>query len=348
MRLVPTPERVQLVGFSLAAALAHFPGGQVLAICQMSNHLHLVLRDNNAELSDLMQYFLSHLAKRINRLDRMHGAVFERRFSEITIVDDIALLARIAYAVANPVEAALVRTHRDWTGLCMFAGRVAWKRTFSHFQQGRYERALQDAPGDDSASVSRSEFYETAVLEVGAVDRDLATAIAEAINAREADLRHEMRGVLGMDKVLEMPAMSRPKSSSRSPMPLCFASTRAAWYEFLDGWRAFVAASDRPPIGFVRANWAPPFPRAPSGRRAARDDRRPTLSLRRPDLLAARWPPGRGATSVVESGEANDGDGPAKPMKRPRTAAVRPPRQRSRRAKARATATRRQGNESEK
>jgi hypothetical protein len=63
----------------------------------------------------------SNLAKALNRIDQIRGSVFERRFSEIVIADDGALPRRIAYAVANPVSANLVRSHVEWSGLCLYA-----------------------------------------------------------------------------------------------------------------------------------------------------------------------------------------------------------------------------------
>lgn len=243
MRLVPTPERVQLLGFALASAQQLFPGVEILAVCAMSNHLHLVVHDRDAELSDFMQHFLSALAVALNALDGLHGPVFERRFAEIPILDEVSLFARVAYAVANPVEADLVRTHRDWTGLVMFAGRVPWRRTFSRFNEPAYLRAL------DRADVSRSAFYETATLQIQPVDDRLARGFEQAIKDREAELRREQASVVGMEKVLEMPALTRPKGTARSPMPLCFARSREAWLAFRDAWRswcaAFYAASER-------------------------------------------------------------------------------------------------------
>src|SRR5215468_9074777 len=106
-----------------------------------------------------MQYALGHAAKRINKLDHVRGAVFERRFAEIVILDHAALTRRIAYAITNPVEANLVRAHKDWTGLCLFSrARPAFLR-FTAFHDGRYQRALHDSL-QTGAIVDRADFFE--------------------------------------------------------------------------------------------------------------------------------------------------------------------------------------------
>lgn len=240
MRLVPKTERVRVLGFSLAQTCHRFPGVNLLAVCQMSNHLHLVLRDGSAQLSSFMQYFLGNLARRMNRIDRLHGPLFERRFSEIEIVDEVALIDRIAYAIANPVEANLVRSHREWTGLCVFARSNAARVAFTYFHEGRYRRALARAEGGpEDPTVRRADFQETATLEVGTLDAELAERVETAVKAREAQIRATQRGVVGMSTVEAMEPLAQPEASSRSPMPLCFASTSEAWSGFVAGWRAF-------------------------------------------------------------------------------------------------------------
>jgi putative transposase len=207
----------------------------------MSNHVHLVVHDRLGEMSRFMQYALGHVAKCINKLDGVRGAVFERRFAEIAILDRDALVQRIAYAIANPVEANLVRSHQDWAGLCLFAGSKSTRHRFSVFHDGRYQRALDDSlcSGDD---VDRSDFFETAELEITGLDDKLSREVASAVEHREADLRKTQTGVLGMKRVLRSSPLDHPKMSTRSAMPLCFASTRETRTDFINGWRAFVAA----------------------------------------------------------------------------------------------------------
>ena len=145
MRFVPTPERVALLAYFLARALGMYDGIVLYAVTQMSNHIHLVLRDEKGQLSDFMREFEGQLAKAINRLDGLRGSVFERRFSEIEILDSTSLVRRVAYALANPIEANLVRHRREWTGLCLGGQEGVLRKTILYFNEPRYRRALREA-----------------------------------------------------------------------------------------------------------------------------------------------------------------------------------------------------------
>lgn len=213
----------------------------MLAVSQMSNHLHLVVEDQLGEISDFMQYFLGHAAKRLNRVDQVRGAVFERRFAEIVVLDEDAVAKRIAYAVNNPVEASLVRSISDWTGLCLYAEGAATVHTFSVFNESAYVRALGEAERT-GAAVNPGDYVEQAHLEVAGLGEAMAGRVAAAVAQREAQLQSEQEGVAGMGRVLESSPFDRPRMSSRSAMPLCFGSTREVRQLFVAGWRAFVTA----------------------------------------------------------------------------------------------------------
>jgi REP element-mobilizing transposase RayT len=259
-RFLPNDERRSILGYWLAKAQRRYPGVECLSAVQMSNHIHLCFRDREGQLSAFLQYALGHCAKSINKLDHVRGAVFERRFSEITIVDLEALVKRIAYAVTNPVEANLVRSHREWTGLCLYSGKEPVRHRFTVFREDRYQRALRDAERT-GAYVNRSEFFEAAELEIAHLEEGLADEVAGAIEAREAELRARQTGVLGMQRVLQSSPFDRPKMSARSRMPLCFASSREAWRAFADGWFAFVGAFRHASAAFRAGRLDTVFPR---------------------------------------------------------------------------------------
>lgn len=122
-RLRPDQERTNALGFFLAKALKACPGIRLVAATQMSNHIHLVLRDDASELSTFMCRFEGPLAKSLNKLDETRGQVFERRFTGIKAIDRDAVLDCVAYAAMNPVEAGLVRTNQDWPGLLVWPGQ---------------------------------------------------------------------------------------------------------------------------------------------------------------------------------------------------------------------------------
>lgn len=274
-RFVPTPERVTLVSYFLARALGLFDGIVLYAVVEMSNHIHLVVEDRKGQLSDFMREFEGHLAKSVNRLDGVRGAVFERRFTEIEILDEHSLVRRIAYALCNPLEANLVRRRHEWKGLCLGGQEGTIRTNVSYFNEPRFRRAVRDANRKlepDPNAVDPREFMQTAVLTVHPLrDPDLQAALEAELRARERELRATQRGILGMMKVLAESPLHRPKFTKRKRRPLCFAATADARYAYLQHVRAFSAAFRAASQSFRAGQLDALFPRhsfrpsAPSG-----------------------------------------------------------------------------------
>jgi putative transposase len=259
-RLLPTTERTSILGFWFAKAQQKFSGIRIHALCALSNHFHLVVRDRDGQLSDFMQYVLGNAARRINYLDRVRGAVFEDRFAEIEIVDTPAFVRRIAYAVCNPVEAKLVRSHHEWKGLCLYSGKEPTTHRFTVFHEAAHQRALREAERT-GAHVDENSFFDTAELEIAQLDEGLAAEVHAAVVARENELRAVKFAVFGMRRVLQFSPFDRPGMSARSRRPLCFASTREAWHAFADGWYAFVSTFREASKAFRAGQLDTVFPR---------------------------------------------------------------------------------------
>jgi hypothetical protein len=175
----------------------------------------------------------------------------------IVIADGGALPRRIAYAVANPVSANLVRSHVEWSGLCLYARAEAVKHEFTVFHRHRYLRAVRDAERT-GAYVDPNEFYETAELEVAGVGAEVAAEIERAIHEREEQARAEQKGVLA----------ARPPELALRPARGAGAQQDAAVLRvhargegsLVDGWWKFVAAFRAASESFRSGCLADPFP----------------------------------------------------------------------------------------
>jgi REP element-mobilizing transposase RayT len=104
--------------YVLAAAAQRY-GVLVHAFCVLSNHAHLVVTDRNGCLPAFMQYLDSLVARAINAsLGRFEG--FWASDSSYSAVEPLAsgdVVAKVAYVLANPVAAGLVRRGSEWPGL---------------------------------------------------------------------------------------------------------------------------------------------------------------------------------------------------------------------------------------
>ncbi|HZZ83107.1 MAG TPA: hypothetical protein VFE30_01115 [Anaeromyxobacteraceae bacterium] len=92
---------------------------RVHAFCVMSNHYHLVLTDPDGCLPAFMQYLDGLVARAVNAsLGRWEGFwSADASYSAVAQGDSGDVVRKIAYTLANPSAAGLVRTGREWPGL---------------------------------------------------------------------------------------------------------------------------------------------------------------------------------------------------------------------------------------
>ena len=235
----------------LARAQLRFPRLRILAICVLSNHLHLVVRDEQGELAAWASYFLGHLARAVNRIRRRSGTCFERRYSAEPILDDEALIDRLVYVVVNPVKAGLCKRARDWPGVVLVAAEakpqeipVTWlDRDQVRFERVRARLSGQLAPKHDAFRVQGSLLIGP-FAPTPSSKRD-GEGVTAAIEARERELaqqrRRTGRKTLTRKQVLAQSWQAAPRRPQRSPRPLCHASDAALRKRFREGFREFVS-----------------------------------------------------------------------------------------------------------
>jgi len=102
----------------LLASAARRHGVQVHAICVMSTHLHLVVTDVRGVLPAFLQSFHRVVARCTQVLRRWKGGVWDKQpTSLVRLETPAAVVEEIAYVLANPVAAGLVRHAHEWPGV---------------------------------------------------------------------------------------------------------------------------------------------------------------------------------------------------------------------------------------
>jgi len=248
--LRPDPALNHAVLQWLARAQQHFPELLLFAVCVMSNHLHLVVRDRSGELSCWASYFFGNLARAVNRIRKRDGACFARRYSAEPILDAEALVDRLVYTVTNPVKAGLCARAEQWPGVLLFAhGSEREPIPVSWIDRARERCALVRAKRRRERRPPASEpFRMQASLMIEPLPSQASVARDEspvfAIEAREAELGAQRREAglrpLGVAKVLAQSWRAAPRRPKRSPRPLCHAANAALREAFREGYRAFV------------------------------------------------------------------------------------------------------------
>lgn len=124
MLMRPDPMCVFLLALALLHARERQPQVHIAALGMVSNHPHMVLMvrsdADGPRVSKFMKAFDQFVAEKLNRLRDRHGHFFQGRPSIEPIFDEEHVLARMAYAHAQPVHHGLVESVEGWPGLSSF------------------------------------------------------------------------------------------------------------------------------------------------------------------------------------------------------------------------------------
>jgi REP element-mobilizing transposase RayT len=113
----PDPEIYRLYVYVLAV-VAKRHGVLVHAAVLMSTHEHLVVTDLHGRLPSFMRELHRLFALGLKILRKWEGAVWDHeRPSVVHLMTPEAVVEKLAYLMANPVSAGLVRCARDWPGV---------------------------------------------------------------------------------------------------------------------------------------------------------------------------------------------------------------------------------------
>jgi len=119
-RLRPHPLTNQIALYCLAVAAAKYDM-LIHAIIVMSNHPHLIATDPTGQLPDFLRDFHRSFAKALNASQgQCENLWAAEHCSEVLLptLDDV--IAKVAYAVANPVAAGLVEYPSQWPGVLLW------------------------------------------------------------------------------------------------------------------------------------------------------------------------------------------------------------------------------------
>lgn len=204
--LRPSRATNEIVLYVLAVMAQRY---QVLvhAFCVLSNHLHLVVTDVEGRLPDFMRDLNSLVARAVNAsLGRFEGFwADDGSYSAVEPLTSSDVLGKIAYVLANPVAAGLVKGGADWPGLWSAPEQIGTtklivrkpKRFFDPkgYLPEAVELELTVPPGFASAE----EFRAQLTAELRALEEEAQRKIAA-----------EGRRFLGAARVLAQNPFARP------------------------------------------------------------------------------------------------------------------------------------------
>lgn len=239
-RLRPSPETNRIVLY-IVANLARSYGMQIHAVCVMSNHWHVVLHDPCGNIVDFTRDCHSLITRHINlTYDDAESMWASAQTSHVSLADAHDVIDKIAYTMANPVAARLVKYGRSWPGV-----RRAWPAK---------PRVIKRPPGLFRAEQDGGTWPESVVFELhrprgydDLSDEDLAALIAERIETREDSERAEAAAngetFLGRAAVLRQSRYARPakRRDKWGISPRVAAKNKWSRIERLNADRAWLA-----------------------------------------------------------------------------------------------------------
>ena len=196
-RLRPHADTNQIFIYCLALA-AQKTGVRLHAACVMSNHHHLIVTDADGNLPDFLRELHRLTAKAINAVQGQWENLWAaEQCSIVRLVTDEDIEEKIAYVLANPVAAGLVRTTEEWPGVLVWGERQMCVR-----RPSAYFEAHGVCPVHLSLVVERPPIRTN---DRGPhVDwlRRVQALVAQKVAAARAELRTAGRAFLGRDAVL--------------------------------------------------------------------------------------------------------------------------------------------------
>ena len=173
----------------------------------MSNHWHGVMTDPEGRLPEFFGRFHQLIARAQNAsLGRWENLWSSEKTSAIPLLSDADVLDKMAYTLANPTAAGLVRSPLEWPGVI--------SRRIGQCDDVEMPDVFFDDEGE-LEDEARLEFVRPAIFRE-LTDAELDVKIGEAVAhlVRRARSEMESRGVrfLGREAVLRQPLTDVPRT----------------------------------------------------------------------------------------------------------------------------------------
>lgn len=113
-RVIFVDDHDRVVYLRLLRAVIRRTGWECRAYCLMGNHVHLVIRTPEPNLSAGMHWLHTHYAGYFNERHDRIGHLFQSRFGSSRLWSESAVRDKMRYVEENPVRAGLCRFPEDW------------------------------------------------------------------------------------------------------------------------------------------------------------------------------------------------------------------------------------------
>lgn len=201
--LTPTTRRyVQAFLYCLAYA-ADRTGVRIHAVIVMGNHYHLVVTDTRGVLPMFTECLNKLVAKCMNAMrGRWENFWASEAVSYVRLLDDEAIIDKVAYTLCNPVLEGLVKCGDEWPGL-----RIGSPGTYSVRRPRKFFREKGTMPASLALEVTTPALTASSAREA---QQRIDRVVAERELAARDHIRKAGRQFLGRRAVIEQDPFASP------------------------------------------------------------------------------------------------------------------------------------------
>lgn len=181
--LLRPDKHVNLVLLYLLAEAALRFNITVYAFCAMSNHVHMVVRDNEGNLPEFMAHFYKLVAKVLNvHWERTENLWSNEQASVVRLLQENDVFDKILYTLLNPINDNLVERVHHWPGITSYEWMLSGKKKTTERPRGFFR---DGGPMDEEVvlTLARPPGYEHMT------QKQWAEELGKHVRAKEEEMR---------------------------------------------------------------------------------------------------------------------------------------------------------------
>ena len=157
--LRPDPQVAQIYLYCLGEAARRYDI-TLHGFIALSNHQHLLVRDNRGNFPEFLAHLNKLIAKAMNaRLGRWENFWATEQPNAVYLVEPADRFAKLVYLLANPVADDLVDRISDWPGACSLALNLSGRSMTMKRPRGFF-RANGKMPDEVTLRIERPDGFE--------------------------------------------------------------------------------------------------------------------------------------------------------------------------------------------
>ena len=161
--LVPKKHTANLTAGVVAKAQANWPEVRLYGYAFMSNHFHLMVSGESAEISAFVGFIKREISRRLGQKYNLSGSLWHSRFLSTALPTPESQEECLVYILSQGVKENLVEHPSQWPGLhcarALLEGAVDGGSWFNATAYGEAKREQERSGG--RVVVRKSEFYQT-------------------------------------------------------------------------------------------------------------------------------------------------------------------------------------------